>query len=100
MSLEEARGHFVRAAHGVLEHLAAVLMDVMQLFVDRLMARRLLAPAAGQVQVLGSAPLDAVLKAEEPLLPFPRGLEQDGARAVAEDDAGGAVLVIQVARSL
>ena len=78
---------FLRLAHGELEHRLAVLLDVVQPLVDRLVRRRPQAAAGGHAQRRTAAAVDFVLEVEDAAVALAGRRDDDGAGAVAEQDA-------------
>ena len=69
-------------------------MNVVHLLLDGLLGRRVLTPAARHVEILAAIPFDFVLVVDEPLVVTLGCLEEHRGCAVAKNDAGGAILVV------
>src|SRR6185437_883951 len=85
---------FSHLADGKLVDGLTVLIDEVLALVDSLMRGGEERAAGGHVERDGARAVDLVPEVDEADLAFLTGLEQDCARAVAEEDAGGAVGVV------
>ena len=93
---QQVAAGFVHLADGVLEHLAAVLVDVVQALVDGFVGSRQAAAAGGHLEEIAARAVHLADEIDEAQVVFAiaGGLDQHGAGAVAEQDAGGAVGVV------
>src|ERR1044071_8155451 len=84
-------------AHGYLEKLVALHLEVVHPRSERVGRRRYARAAARRVELFGEAPVGVYARREYAALAFGRA-EHGRARAVAEEHAGRAVAVVNVAR--
>ena len=69
-------------------------MDDVHIFVDGFVRGRIQRAAAGHIQIIAAGAVDVVRN--RGCLRLAGGFEQDGAGAVAEEDAGGAIFVVDI----
>src|SRR5436309_12971629 len=95
VAVEHAARDFLRLSNRELEHRVAVLLDIMQPFVHRLVRRRAEAPARRHAERRAAAAVDLVLEIEDRAIALSRRSGYDGrAGAVTEQDAPRAIVVI------
>ena len=95
VALEELRGKLAHPAHGVLEHVLPFLMHVVHALFDRFMRGRVERAAARHVQIAAARAVNVVRKVDDAVGVGVAWLEQDGARAIAKQNACGAILEIE-----
>ena len=96
--VEHAARDLLGLADGELEHGGAVLLHVVQALLDGLARGRPEAAAGGHLQGRAAAAVDLVREAQDVRLVVGRRRQHHRAGAVAEQHAGGAVLVVDDAR--
>ena len=95
VALEELRGKLAHAAHSVLEDVLPFLMYVMHSLIDRLMCGRMQRAASGHIQIAAARAVHVVRKIDYAVGVRVAGLEQDSARAIAKQNARGAIFEIE-----
>ncbi len=98
VAIEQPARDLLGLAHRELEHRLPVLLDVVQTLIDRLVRRRLQAAARGHAERGAAAAVDLVLEVQNLRAARLGRRHHHRAGAVAEDDAGRAILVVDDAR--
>src|ERR1019366_10331011 len=94
VAFEQLQTGFGLLAHGKLEDLLAVLVNVVHLLIDSFTRGRIEAATAGHIEKTAAGAVDLVDEVDQANRIIFGRLENNGTRAVAKDDAGGAVGVI------
>ena len=94
VALQQMASYFCHAAHGIFEHLLAFLVHVMHFLVHRLMRGWVERASAGHVEITAARAIYIVMEVEDPLGVRSSRFDQHRAGAIAEQHAGGAVLIV------
>ena len=98
VALEQGLGGLDHFAHGKFVHGLAVLMDVVHLLVDGVVRGRMEAATGRHHERTAAGAIDFVMEIDHAQFALRSGLDEDCAGAVAEEDAGGAVGVVDDGR--
>ena len=95
VAFEDFDGELAHATHGVFEDLRAFLMDEVHAVVYGLLRSGMQGAAAGHIEIAAAGTVHVMNKIQDPFGVRGRGLDEYSAGAIAEENARGAVGVIE-----
>ncbi len=95
VALEQLRGKLAHPSDGIFEDVLPFLMNVVHALFDRFMRRRVQRAAAGHIQIAAARAVHIVRKIDDAVGIGVARLEQDGAGAIAKQNARGTILKIE-----
>src|SRR6266581_8601147 len=94
IAFQEMRRHLRHAAHSVLEHLRAFLVDIMHALIHGLVIARMERTASWHVEKRAPRPIHVVFKIENALVRT-RRFQENRPGAIAKEHTGRAILVVK-----